>query len=189
MRPADQGAGAQPVVAAPGVLPHHGRRCDADGGRALELRPDRTRTTNGVDLRMTGSPDVSLTTLKGAGWLGLGDFMTFEVVTDNDYAEHLGGVMQSDHAESRTYRAGTLRIHSGPRKALPTGTPDRKRGVGAGCSSSTLRARMARSSGRSGLSISADRVQSCSARRSAPRTRGRTPECSASAPPASCSPR
>jgi serine/threonine-protein kinase len=144
-------------------------------------------TAGGV--RMTGPPDVLLTTLKGAGRLGLGDFMTVEVVTDNDHTELLGDAMQSDYAVPRTCRAGTLRIHSGAREALPTGTPDRKRGVGTCCSSSTPRARPTRSSGRSGLSISADRVQSCSARRSAPRTRGRTPECSASAPPASCSPR
>ena len=54
------------------------------GGLALELRLDRARSTQDVDLGMTGSPDALLAKLQGAGRLQLGDFMTFEVGPDDD---------------------------------------------------------------------------------------------------------
>src|SRR5512133_2371885 len=47
------------------------------GGLALELRLERARSTQDVDLRMTGSPDDLLAKLQGAGRLHLGDFLTF----------------------------------------------------------------------------------------------------------------
>lgn len=54
------------------------------GGLALELRLERARSTQDVDLRMTGSPDDLLVRLQEAGRLQLGDFMTFEVGLDED---------------------------------------------------------------------------------------------------------
>lgn len=66
------------------------------GGLVLELRLDRARTTKDVDLRMTGSPDDLLANLQAAGRLDLGDFMTFEVVPDNDHPEILGETMRYD---------------------------------------------------------------------------------------------
>jgi hypothetical protein len=52
------------------------------GGLALELRLERARSTQDVDLRVTGSPDALLAKLQAAGRLRLGDFMTFEVGPD-----------------------------------------------------------------------------------------------------------
>lgn len=49
------------------------------GGLALELRLRAARTTRDVDLRVTGSPDRTLSLLQEAGRLDLGDFMRFEV--------------------------------------------------------------------------------------------------------------
>jgi len=49
------------------------------GGLALELRLERARSTQNVDLCMTGSPDDLLAKLQAAGRLLLGDFMAFEV--------------------------------------------------------------------------------------------------------------
>lgn len=55
------------------------------GGLALELRVERARTTNDVDLRMMGSPDELLAKLRQGGRLDLGDFMAFEVVPDDEH--------------------------------------------------------------------------------------------------------
>lgn len=54
------------------------------GGLVLELRIERARTTKDVDLRMVGSPDDILARLQEAGRRDLGDFLTFEVGTDED---------------------------------------------------------------------------------------------------------
>lgn len=55
------------------------------GGLALEMRLERARTTKDVDLRMLGSPDELLLRLQAAGRRDLGDFLTFEVVPDDDH--------------------------------------------------------------------------------------------------------
>ncbi|MGB8930682.1 MAG: nucleotidyl transferase AbiEii/AbiGii toxin family protein [Anaeromyxobacteraceae bacterium] len=61
-----------------------GNAATLKGGLALELRLEHARSTQDVDLRMTGSPDDLLAKLQGAGRLPLGDFMTFEVGPDED---------------------------------------------------------------------------------------------------------
>lgn len=55
------------------------------GGLVLELRLARARTTKDVDLRMVGAPPDVLARLQEAARLDLGDFMTFEVVMDDDH--------------------------------------------------------------------------------------------------------
>lgn len=57
------------------------------GGLALELRLERARTTNDVDLRMMGSSKDVLTALQDAGRRDLDDFMTFVVSPDADHPE------------------------------------------------------------------------------------------------------
>ncbi len=57
------------------------------GGLALELRLTRARTTNDVDLRMTGSADQLLPRLQAAGHADLGDFLRFEIAIDTDHPE------------------------------------------------------------------------------------------------------
>jgi hypothetical protein len=57
------------------------------GGLVIELRLERARTTNDVDLRMVGSPDGILEKLQGAARRNVGDFMTFEVRPDDDHPE------------------------------------------------------------------------------------------------------
>jgi len=66
------------------------------GGLVLELRIARARTTKDVDLRMVGSPDDLLAKLQEAGRKNLGDFMTFEVVPDEDHPEIQNDGMQYD---------------------------------------------------------------------------------------------
>ena len=66
------------------------------GGLVLELRLERARTTKDVDLRMIGSPSEVLTKLQEAGRQDLGDFMTFEVVPDEDAPEIQNDGMQYD---------------------------------------------------------------------------------------------
>jgi hypothetical protein len=66
------------------------------GGLVLELRLERARTTNDVDLRMTGSPDDILARLQGAARRDLGDFMTFEIGHDADHPEIRNDGMQYD---------------------------------------------------------------------------------------------
>ncbi|HNC94547.1 MAG TPA: nucleotidyl transferase AbiEii/AbiGii toxin family protein [Myxococcota bacterium] len=57
------------------------------GGLVLELRLDRARSTNDIDLRMMGTSDDLLLRLQAAGRLDLGDFMRFEVGPNPDGAE------------------------------------------------------------------------------------------------------
>lgn len=66
------------------------------GGLVLELRLERARTTNDVDLRMTGSPTHILARLQEAMRRDLGDFMTFEVGPDADHPEIRNDGMQYD---------------------------------------------------------------------------------------------
>lgn len=72
------------------------------GGLVLELRLERARATNDVDLRVTGSPDGVLAKLQEAGRQSLGDFMTFEVRPDGDHPEIRGDGMQYDGLRFRT---------------------------------------------------------------------------------------
>ena len=66
------------------------------GGLVLELRLERARTTNDVDLRMVGSPDELLAKLQEAGRKNLGDFLSFEVRPDPDHAEMQNDGVQYD---------------------------------------------------------------------------------------------
>lgn len=71
------------------------------GGLVLELRLQRARTTNDIDLRLVGSPKDTLALLQKAGRLDLGDFMTFEVNPD---AEHPTLDNEGMVYEGRRYR-------------------------------------------------------------------------------------
>lgn len=66
------------------------------GGLVLELRLERARTTNDVDLRMLGSAHDILAKLQEAGRRDLGDFMAFEVRPDEDHPELQNEGMQYD---------------------------------------------------------------------------------------------
>lgn len=57
------------------------------GGLVLELRLERARTTKDIDLRLTGSPEPVLAKLQEAARRDLGDFLTFEVVPDEEHPE------------------------------------------------------------------------------------------------------
>ena len=65
-------------------------------GLVLELRLERARTTKDVDLRIVGSPGELLAKLQQAGRLDLGDFMTFEIVPDDEHPEMLNDAVQYD---------------------------------------------------------------------------------------------
>ena len=62
-----------------------GNAATLKGGLVLELRLERARTTNDVDLRLTGSSKDVLENLQAAGRLDLGDFMSFELGPDADH--------------------------------------------------------------------------------------------------------
>ena len=64
------------------------------GGLVLELRISRARTTKDVDLRLVGAPEDLLAKLQEAGRRALGDFMTFEIVPDEDHPEIQNDGMQ-----------------------------------------------------------------------------------------------
>jgi hypothetical protein len=66
------------------------------GGLVLEMRLARARTTQDIDLRMTGSADKVLERLQAAGRLDLGDYMFFEVRPDLDHPEIRNEGMQYD---------------------------------------------------------------------------------------------
>jgi predicted nucleotidyltransferase component of viral defense system len=55
------------------------------GGLVLELRLERARTTRDVDLRFTGSPTDTLAKLQEAGRLDLVDFMSFQILPDDEH--------------------------------------------------------------------------------------------------------
>lgn len=57
------------------------------GGLVLELRLERARTTNDVELRMVGSSDRVLERLQEAGRQDLGDFMRFELAPSTGQPE------------------------------------------------------------------------------------------------------
>ena len=64
------------------------------GGLVIELRIERARTTKDVDLRLLGSPDNLLAKLQKVGRYDLGDFMTFEVMADDEHPEIRNDGMQ-----------------------------------------------------------------------------------------------
>jgi hypothetical protein len=66
------------------------------GGLVLEFRLERARTTNDLDLRMTGSPEHLLSKLREAARRNVGDFMTFEIGPDEDHPEIRNDGMQYD---------------------------------------------------------------------------------------------
>lgn len=66
------------------------------GGLVLELRLERARTTKDIDLRLVGSPEEVLAKLQEAGRRDLGDFMTFEVVLDDQHPDIQNEGMQYD---------------------------------------------------------------------------------------------
>lgn len=73
-----------------------GEAATLKGGLVLELRLERARTTKDVDLRVMGPPQEVLAKLQEAGRTNLGDFMTFEVVADDEHPEIQNDGMQYD---------------------------------------------------------------------------------------------
>lgn len=67
-----------------------GKNVALKGGLALELRIVRARTTRDVDLRMSGAPGELLETLRAAGRVDQGDFMSFEVEPNKEHPEIQG---------------------------------------------------------------------------------------------------
>jgi hypothetical protein len=57
------------------------------GGLVVELRVERARTTQDVDLRLTGAPSELITRLRRAAELELGDSMIFTVTRDTDHPQ------------------------------------------------------------------------------------------------------
>jgi hypothetical protein len=67
------------------VFAQLGERVCLKGGLVLELRLERARTTNDVDLRCIGAPERIVEELRSAGRLHLGDFMTFELAPHSQH--------------------------------------------------------------------------------------------------------
>ncbi len=66
------------------------------GGLVLELRLARARTTKDIDLRLSRSPHDLLERLQAAARRDVGDFMTFEVASDQEHPEIQNDGMQYD---------------------------------------------------------------------------------------------
>jgi Nucleotidyl transferase AbiEii toxin, Type IV TA system len=66
------------------------------GGLVLEFRLERARTTKDVDLRVVGPPDRLLERLQEAARRDLGDFLSFEVVPDDEHPEIQNDGVQYD---------------------------------------------------------------------------------------------
>ncbi len=66
------------------------------GGLAIELRIERARTTKDVDLRVMGSSDGILDTLRAAARHNLRDFMVFTIRPDDRHPEIQGDGMLYD---------------------------------------------------------------------------------------------
>ena len=66
------------------------------GGLAVELRIERARTTKDVDLRVIGTPEAILGTLRGAVAQDLGDFMVFTVRPDERHPDIQNDGMRYD---------------------------------------------------------------------------------------------
>lgn len=75
---------------------HFGERVILKGGLVLELRLDRARTTNDVDLRLVGDSRDLLRSLKAMGQLDLGDWLSFVIEPDATMPEIAGPGMVYD---------------------------------------------------------------------------------------------
>jgi len=64
-----------------------GEKVVLKGGLVLELRLDRARTTQDVDLRVLGRPEAILDRLQEAGRHDLGDYMRFELRPDTAHPD------------------------------------------------------------------------------------------------------
>lgn len=80
------------------------------GGLVLEMRLQRARTTKDIDLRMMGTARDLLDRLQEAGRIELGDFMQFEIQSDQHHPQILGdGMKYAGHRFSAECRlAGKL---------------------------------------------------------------------------------
>lgn len=78
------------------VVSVFGEAVTLKGGLVLEFRLSRARTTKDVDLRMVGPPDRLLERLQEAARRDLGDFLSFEVVPDEEHPEIQNDGVQYD---------------------------------------------------------------------------------------------
>jgi len=84
------------------------------GGLAVELRLERARTTKDVDLRVMGSPDTILDTLRLAARRDLGDFMVFTVQPDNRHPEIQNDDMRYDGLRFRAECTLAAKVYGRP---------------------------------------------------------------------------
>lgn len=84
------------------------------GGLAVELQLERARTTKDVDLRVMGSPDVILDTLRAALNRDLGDFMVFVVSPDDRRPEIQNDGMQYDGLRFRSECSVAGKVYGRP---------------------------------------------------------------------------
>lgn len=92
------------------------------GGLALELRIDGARSTNDVDLRMTGSPRLLLARLQAAANRDTGDHLGFEVSPDAIHPEiHAEGMPYDGFRFRATCQLARMRATTGsPGAPSPT---------------------------------------------------------------------
>lgn len=78
------------------IFGHFGNKVILKGGLVLELRLERARTTKDVDLRLVGEAHDVLGSLRVAGSLDLGDWLSFVVEPDVDMPRITGEGMVYD---------------------------------------------------------------------------------------------
>lgn len=96
------------------IVAELGEDATLKGGLVLELRIERARTTKDIDLRITGSPDDVLARLQEAARRNLGDFLTFEVGTDEDHPDIQNDGMQYEGLRFRAECRLAGRIYGQP---------------------------------------------------------------------------
>ncbi len=84
------------------------------GGLAVERRIERARTTKDVDVRVLGSPEVILETLRAAARRDLGDFMVFTIHPDERHPEIQGDGMRYDGMRFKAECTIAGKIYGGP---------------------------------------------------------------------------
>ena len=84
------------------------------GGLAVELRLERARTTKDVDLRVMGSPDAILDTLRAAARRDLGDFMVFTIHPDHRHPEIQNDGMRYDGMRFRAECSVAGKVYGRP---------------------------------------------------------------------------
>ncbi|GMU07351.1 nucleotidyl transferase AbiEii/AbiGii toxin family protein [Corallococcus caeni] len=84
------------------------------GGLVLELRVERARTTNDIDLRVQGDPGSMLIQLQDAARIDLGDFFVFDVRSNEEHSRIQNEGMRYEGLRFRVEGRLAQKVYSRP---------------------------------------------------------------------------